>query len=385
MNQKINKILVKFFMNDANIDELEILTNWLKKDEHKEIFKYFVKTNYAIDINTNEFDTENAKKEYLNKIRQDKKVISKFRVSNVLKYAATVVIVFTIVYFFQQKTFNNSIDNTTIIVNNQIESGTDKATLTLETGEEVALIKGTSFQTKNALSDGTKIVYDTLSKTTEIVYNYLTTPRGGQFLVQLADGTEIWLNSETQLKYPLSFIENETREIELVYGEAYFDVSPSTKHNGTNFKVYQNKQEVEVLGTQFNIKAYKDEPNIYTTLVEGKVVINIDNRKQDLVPNQQSSFSHNANNIIVKTVDVYNEVSWKEGVFSFENQSLKEILKVLSRWYDMDVVFKNKAIESEEFIGVLVMDQNIEEILSTIKDFGIIKDFKIQGKKVILE
>ena len=178
---------------------------------------------------------------------------------------------------------------------------------------------------------------------------------------------------------------NETREVELVYGEAYFDVSPSTKHKGSTFKVFQNKQEVQVLGTEFNIKAYKDEGNIYTTLVEGKVIISIDDRKQNLEANQQSSFSLNTNNILVKTVDVYNETSWKEGVFSFENQSLKEILKVLSRWYDIEVVFKNKTIEKEEFIGVLVMDQNLEEILSNIKNFGIIKDFKIEGKKVTLE
>ena len=381
MNQKIEKILVKFFMNVANIDDLETLTDWLKKKEHKEIFKNHVKTNYAIDINMNEFDTESAKKEYLNKIRQDKKSVYKFKNYKILKYAAAAVIIFSIGYLFQQEITNNE----PIIANNQIESGTDKATLTLENGEEVTLINGAPFQTKNTRSNGTKIVYEASNKTTEIAYNYLTIPRGGKFLLQLSDGTKVWLNSETQLKYPVSFIENETRLVELIYGEAYFDVSPSTEHKGTTFKVIQNKQEVQVLGTEFNIKAYKDETTIYTTLVEGKVVISVDDKKQDLVPNQQSSLNLNTNEIEIKTVDVYNQISWKKGVFSFENQSLKEILKVLSRWYDIEVIFKNKEVEIEEFIGVLVKDQNLEEILSNIKNFGIIKDFKIQDKVVTIE
>ena len=205
------------------------------------------------------------------------------------------------------------------------------------------------------------------------------------FFVQLSDGTKVWLNSDSQLKYPINFISGETRQVELVYGEAYFDVSPRIEHKGADFKVYQNKQEIQVLGTEFNIKAYKDETNIYTTLVEGKVAVSFEEYTQDLVPNQQSIVNLNNSKLIVATVNIYNEISWKEGIFSFEEKSLKEIMKVLSRWYDMDVVFKNKMIEDEEFIGVLGKDQNIEDILSSIKNFGIIKDFKIKYKEVILE
>tara|TARA_R110002050_G_C8963169_1_gene514802 strand:+ start:2265 stop:3428 length:1164 start_codon:yes stop_codon:yes gene_type:complete len=300
--------------------------------------------------------------------------------------AASVIGILATSYIFKDNLFNNTEDNTLVIVNT-IKIGTDKATLTLEDGSQIALEKGTSFQTNNANSNGEQIVYGEKDseKDSNIAYNYLTIPRGGQFFIKLADGTRVWLNSESQLKFPVSFVEGKTREVELVYGEAYFDVSPSSQHDGADFKVINNKQEVNVLGTEFNIKAYRDETNIYTTLVEGKVAIRFEDKKQNLVPNQQSNINVLSNTLSVKTVEVYNEISWKDGVFSFEEKSLKEIMKVLTRWYDVDVVFKNEAIENEEFIGVLGKDQNIEEILINIKNFGIIEHYEINDKEVVLE
>ncbi|WNH11304.1 FecR family protein [Thalassobellus suaedae] len=304
------------------------------------------------------------------------------------RYAAvaSVIGIITATYFFKDGLLNNSNNDSSVIVNT-IKIGTDKAILTLDDGSQIALEKGTSFQTKNANSNGEQIVYGETNseEKSKIVYNYLTIPRGGQFFIMLADGTQIWLNSESQLKYPVSFVEGETREVELVYGEAYFDVSPSSEHNGADFKVINNKQEVKVLGTEFNVKAYSDETNIYTTLVEGKVAISFEDKKQDLLPNQQSNINILNNALTVKTVEVYNEISWKDGVFSFEEKTLKEIMKVLTRWYDVDIVFKNSAIENEEFIGVLGKDQNIEEILINIKNFGIIKDYEIDDTKIVLE
>lgn len=304
-------------------------------------------------------------------------------------YAAAAVFVGTLAstYFFRESLFYFSNENTPIIVNNSIEIGTDKATLTLEDGTVVVLEKGSNYEATNLKSNGEKIIYNASNNSnSKTTYNYLTIPRGGQFFVQLSDGTQVWLNSESKLKYPVSFTKGDARLVELIYGEAYFDVSPSVKNKGSKFKVINNNQEVEVLGTEFNIKAYKDETTIYTTLVEGKVAVNINNRKQQfLSPNQQLNLNVNTNSLSVKTVDVYNEISWKQGVFSFENKPLIEIMKVLSRWYDMDVLFENKATEIETFTGVLGKDQKIEEILTTIKNFGIIKNFEIKNKTITLK
>lgn len=300
-------------------------------------------------------------------------------------YAAAAVLVACLAVGYLIKQNYTTVDAPQIIVNN-IEVGSDKATLTLEDGSQVELGEGTSFESENANSDGENLIYKKPNpQNSQIAYNYLTIPRGGQFYVELSDGTKVWLNSESQLKYPVSFVEGDTRKVELIYGEAYFDVSPSTENKGSKFKVYNNDQEIKVLGTEFNVKAYKEEFNIYTTLVEGKVEVSINDKKEVLKPSQQANLDLQTNMFKVYEIDVYNEILWREGIFSFENKNLKEIMTVLSRWYDTDVIFENKSIEKEEFIGVLGKDQDIVEILKTIQNFGIISDYQINDKTIILK
>lgn len=386
MNQKIENIIVKFLMNEAIIEEQEALTDWLKKPENKQYFKNYVKINYAIDINMKQFDKENAKKEYLRKIKQDKSIFYKLRLYRISKYVAAAVIVFSLGYFLKDNVFQTPIERTPIIENtNTIVPGTDKATLTLANGEQVPLEKGTAFQTSNANSNGEQIIYTGGRETKELVYNYLTIPRGGQFYMVLSDGTKVWLNSESQLKYPVSFKEGETRKVELVYGEAYFDVSPSSEHNGAKFRVFNKSQEVEVLGTEFNIKAYKDETNIYTTLVEGKVLVDFEGEKQNLIPSQQSNLNTLDGSVTIAKVDVKSEISWKNEIFSFRGKPLKDIMKVISRWYDVDIVFENRELENITFKGVLGKNQDIEQILETIKNLSMLENYTINDKTVILK
>jgi ferric-dicitrate binding protein FerR (iron transport regulator) len=201
----------------------------------------------------------------------------------------------------------------------------------------------------------------------------------------LSDGTKVWLNSETQLKYPVSFTDSESRQVELVYGEAYFEVSPSTEHKGADFKVFHDHQEVQVLGTEFNIKAYKDETNIYTTLVEGKVAVNYNGNNQILAPNQQSNLNTENNNITMAMVDVYRETSWTQGVFIFKKKPLKKIMEVLSRWYDMEVVFENKELENVIFSGTFNKKHSIEDILTAIKNTKFINNYEINNKTIVIK
>jgi len=335
-----------------------------------------------------EMSTEDANRIHNNILEIVKKQNTKTK-RHIWRYAAAIVIgLLATSYFVKNTILNNKIDgpHPTAIVKSKIEIGTDRATLILEDGTQVALEKGKSYNTQNAMSNGSEIVYKpNANNSKEIVYNTLTIPRGGQFHVVLSDGTEVWLNSETQIKYPTIFIEGDSRKVELIYGEAYFDVSSSHNHKGAKFVVFNNEQEVEVLGTEFNIKAYKDESNIYTTLAEGKVAISFQDEKQHLIPGQQLFLNKTNNSFLIKEVDVYNEISWKDGVFSFEEKSLKEVMTVLSRWYDVEIKFNNQSIKDQEFVGILRKNQEIEEILLGIKNLGFIKDFEISGKEIILK
>ena len=301
-----------------------------------------------------------------------------------LSAAAIISGVLLTTYFFKDTLFSAPLENTSLVL--KVEPGKGKAILTLEDGSTIVLGKGKSYTSSNLISNGEKLVYNSVvNSNSKNVFNYLTIPRGGQYFVKLSDGTKVWLNSGSKLKYPVSFLEGETREVELVYGEAYFDVSPSTDHKGSKFKVLNQSQEVEVFGTEFNIKAYRDDNNIYTTLVEGKVRVNFEGKKQYLKANQRSILEINNQTITVADVDVYNEISWKEGVFSFEDLTLREITKVLSRWYDVDFVFLNKSIENKKFVGVLDKNQNLEDILLTIKNFGIIREYRINERTIVLK
>ena len=371
------KLIIKKLNKTLTPEEETIFSKWYNEsNSHKDYFNS-VKTNYKTDL-----DLIDVEKGWLviqhNLKTRKQKYYWKYAI------AASIVLLISINFIFNKKE-NTNIVEPTIVDNNTIKVGSDKATLTLEDGTHITLEKGQQYVSDNLESNGEEIIYKSKNKSkSEIVYNYLTIPRGGQYHITLSDGTEIWLNSESQLKYPTSFIEGENRMVELVYGEAYFDVSPSTNHKGSKFNVRHQNQNVEVLGTAFNIKAYNDETNIYTTLVEGEVAINYNGEKQNLTPNKQANINTLNGNITIYDVDVESIISWKNGLFTFKGKSLKDIMKVISRWYDIDVIFINKDLESLKFKGVLSKNQSVEEILAIMKS-NTINDYEIKNKTIIIK
>ena len=375
---KVDKLILKLIDNSISEEESKRLQSWLEDSENLKYFNDYIEVNQLIN-SKKEFDHRSSLNEFVEKSQINKNK----RLKRKLFYAAASVVVFISIAFLI-KNNNETNVNTTVIANyDDIKIGTDKATLTLEDGSSVALGKGQVYKTGKVASNGEQIVYNNAESET-IVYNYLTVPRGGQFEITLADGTQVWLNSESKLKYPVAFKEGVSRQVELVYGEAYFDVSPSEKHHGSTFKVVSHLQEVEVLGTEFNIKAYRDDAHVYTTLVEGKVVVNNEVFKEKLSVNEQSVLSDVRGAIAISTVNVYNETAWRKGVFSFRNKDLKEIMKALSRWYDVDIVFENKKLETIQFNGVLSKNMTLEEILNPIKR-NINLNYKVYDNKIILQ
>jgi ferric-dicitrate binding protein FerR (iron transport regulator) len=401
---KMKELFIKFINRECTEEEVQQIIDYFKSSNDLEDVPTIEAVSNLLDAFPDmELPEANRIFENILKLEKQKKNKPIFKRNNILRFAAAAIFIGLIstTFVFRNHMSNTPVETAPVIVNT-IQPGTDKATLTLEDGSVVTLEKGAAFQTKNASSTGDKIVYraaqtknesssddKTESKREEhkvvaVAYNYLTIPRGGQFSIELTDGTQVWLNSESQLKYPVNFIEGKTREVELVYGEAYFEVSPSTNHKGSKFRVIHKAQEIEVLGTAFNLKAYKDESNIYTTLVEGKVEINTPKLKQILRPTQRSNVDIIENKLSVSVVDVSSEISWKNGIFTFNGMPLKGIMKVLSRWYDVEVVFENKDLESVKFRGVIERDQSIEEILSIMKS-NAVDNYEIKDKMIIIK
>ena len=362
----LEKLIIKYFEDTLNQEETKRFKRLLEEDKNRAYFREFVHLNHLINSKT-AFNYENELGQFRSRTNQD------FRFTSILKYAAAILIFVSAGYFFLTK--EKFVDKSNpIMVNSNISVGTDKAILTLENGTNVALEKGQNYITDNLTSNGEELVYKSLSEPkAEIAYNYLTIPRGGQYFVKLSDGTQVWLNSESKLKYPVNFIKGEIREVELVYGEAYFDVSPSTNHNGDRFKVDHRTQEVEVLGTEFNIKAYRDETNIYTTLVEGKVKVNRSDNEIVLQPGEQTKVNDVNDVIVSNKVDIMYETAWKNGVFRFKNESLGNMMKTLSRWYNIKIVFENEEKETMIFSGSLKRTDNIENLLEKIEKAGDVK------------
>ena len=301
--------------------------------------------------------------------------------------AATIIGLLTVGYYLSEYEIGYDKDTEQIILDAMsTKAGSNKATLLLGDGSVVTLEKGETYKNSDIISNGEELISKSSKKTkNKLVYNYITVPRGGQFSVKLSDGTQVWLNSDSQLKFPVAFSDGDTRVVELIYGEAYFDVSPSVNHNGSKFKVKNQNQEIEVLGTEFNLRAFKDEKYVFTTLVEGEIVLDNGVSKQKLSPNDQSTLDKESNNMNISKVDVSYEVSWKYGAFSFKDKPLTEIVKIISRWYDIDIVILNKEIENKTFRGVLRKDQNLEALLTLIKNLSVINYYEKNGKQIILK
>ena len=385
MNRRIEKIIVKYFSRSASIDELETLSKWMTDPINVNFYREFVEINYLADYSFIDFDSENEKQKILKMIRQKRLTKNSFEI---FKYAAGVILIIGLGYLMTDYKFKTPINDITKTVNTVIEPGTNKATLTLDDGSLLILANDEKVKTQNADSNGEVITYNAPKKKSDkIQYNYLTTPRGGQYSLVLSDKTSVWLNSESQLKYPVAFIEGETREVELIYGEAYFDVFNNPNNKASKFKVLNKSQVIEVLGTEFNLKAYKDEDYIYTTLVEGNVAIKLKNGdKKNIFPEQQAKWNPTNNSFSLKTdINLMNEISWRYGVFNFDGKPLAEIMKTVSRWYDIEVRFLDKKIEEKEFVGVIRKNRNLEDILQNLINFEVIKDYEINEKTVILK
>jgi transmembrane sensor len=283
---------------------------------------------------------------------------------------------------------NDGTRSESVVQTADIAPGGDKAVLTLADGTKIILdnaANGNVAQqgnTKIIKLDNGQLAYQTpLSGRRgvggEALYNTIATPKGGQYQIVLPDGSKVWLNAASSIKFPAAFT-GSTRQVEIA-GEVYMEIAKNAKQP---FIVKTNGTEVQVLGTSFNINAYSDEEAIKTTLIEGSVKVVKENSEAILKPGEQAVISNSAASKIQKILVETDEVlAWKNGDFDFGHSDIRSIMRQLSRWYDIDVVYEGQMPE-RSFSGSMQRNMNLSAALRVLERSNI--HFRMEGKKLIV-
>ena len=294
------------------------------------------------------------------------------------KYAAVILLFVSMGIFWFVNEKKQEVENVTVA---KIEHGSMKAQLVLANGRKVDLVPETNLQLEE--EGGSRILtldnmvkysgMDSLvGQSAEVKYNTLIVPRGGEFSLELADGTRVWLNTESKLRYPVAFT-GEERRVEMD-GEVYFEVA---KNREKPFVVTVNGVDIRVLGTSFNVSAYQED--VVTTLVTGKVQLKKGDEQVVLLPNQQAIWSDDK--FKVKQVDARNYVLWKEGIFYFEDVDLETILDDMARWYNVTIFYVNPTLKKMKFSVEIKRYEDINEILRRIEQTKRVK-FEIKDRTI---
>lgn len=390
--EQIIKLFKRYLVRECSAEEENIFLELLDKKENSALFKKLIEQELQVEAGA-EFKELPGVKVQLdlvreNLIREMGEPDIKTPVFNRLWLRVAAVLLFCMgVLFFATRT-----QKTGLLAD--VAPGGNKATLTLADGSKILLdaaVKGNLVKQSGVLvtktSDG-QLVYTIEEQIshknsgTKSQTNTISTPRGGQYQINLPDGTMVWLNAASELKFPLSFAALKERRVKLT-GEAYFEVK---KDAAKPFIVQSDKQTVEVLGTHFNISSYTDDARVKTTLLEGAVKVRKLNgaasEEAVLRPGQQAQIGPASGKIEVLKVDPATEVAWKKGEFFFENEPIENIMREVSRWYDVDIVYKDD-FSGKTVWGSVTRYGNVSKVLAILELTGEIH-FKIEGRRIIV-
>ena len=219
-----------------------------------------------------------------------------------------------------------------------------------------------------AKAESKSLVYEK-QESEELVYNKMIVPRAGEYALTLSDGTRVWLNSETEIRYPVAF--GKDRRTVFLSGEAYFEVE---KDENKPFYVVLDDVEVKVYGTSFNVNSHY-RGRVQTTLVEGKVGIRVNStgKERILLPNQMAEYDVKKREIEVKDVETYYYTAWRKGEFVFQDETIEEIMDRLCRWYGMEVFYENEHVKEKHFSGIITRFSNVTDILHLIEETATVK------------
>jgi len=376
IDKEFQDLLFKYFYKTALASERKALFDLLSQEKYREQAQAIMENLYNQEWEAME-DVDFNRQEVLNNILlsyPEKKVIHWRRWS---MYAASVLFVLGLYFFFQKDQTKEVM--TELVQQNDIPAGGNKAVLTLGDGKRVildGLNEGAVLQegpikiTKS--SDGQLTYSISPDEQLPTSYNSVETPTGGFYQIHLPDGTHVWLNSRSSLRFPTAFTEHE-RRVELT-GEGYFEVA---KNPSKPFIVMAGDTRVQVLGTHFNINSYAIGESVSTTVLEGKVAVGNGQMQRQVIPGQQLTIFKNKPSILSQDVDLSQVVAWKDGYFCKKSIRLEDLMNEVERWYGVDVQYQEPV--AAEFVVKLRKDISLKELLTILELTGEVK-FNLTNK-----
>ena len=383
-NLKIASWVVARLNGTIQQEEEKMLEEWIhESDEHRLFYERLVERNYLMGRlqEYENYSLEALKERVMFSVgKQGKRIRLIRRVKQIAAILLIPLIAGSVFLFMMEKEEISPLAT-------DIIPGKECAVLEMADGRKLELGLGKNLgqlQLEGTVvtNDSNRLAYKQghSGNPSALEYNTIIIPRGGEYQLILSDGSRVWLNSDTRLRYPVSFI-GEKRGVYLE-GEAYFEVSPSDKP----FEVHGGGQSVCVLGTSFNVMAYGDEAKVQTTLVSGSVRVVLDQSDKTvlLTPGHQAEMDKNIGKISMREVNVENYIGWKDKLFIFDEEDLVTIMKKLARWYDVDIIIETPELKEKIFYGVIRKYENISKILGMLKKTQNI-DYLIEGKKIVIK
>lgn len=373
-NRDIQKLIQKYIAGECSVEEKELLEQW-----------YTIELQEQLSQISTENDSQ-VKEELWESIINERPELRKNK-SYWYSWTTVAAILLAVIYISYNILNREGVDyvmnENPQAPNSRVIPGGHKAILTMGDGKQINLtdIKlGVIEQNENFIvrkdEDGS-ISFEILKQplASFAINNKIETPKGGIFQVVLPDGSKAWLNSASSISFPSDFIENE-RSV-TIEGEVYFEVHTDKIRP---FRVKASNQLIEVLGTKFNVNAYHDEPNVRTTLLEGKIQVQGLNKNIVLDPGYEFTTSKNGVDQISKA-DLEAITAWKDGIFQFDRVDLGVLMRQLARWYDVEIVYTSE-FPKDEFVGKIKRNENINKVLEVLK-YGNI-DINLEGRKLMV-
>ena len=376
----ISKLIGRYLRNELRDEEKQELEQWLMISKNKMLFNKLTDKNNLL---SKSFEYDNDKPDLVwNNI--NKHISNPFKFKILLKYAAAILLPILVIFLMIDQ---SEIEEKEVVQETVIKPGEKNAVIYFADGQVVDLKKDTS---KVILSsdklmicrEGNDLVINSedIDAVGSKKMNKIITPSGTEYNLTLPDGTKVWLNSNSQLEFPSSF--SNKQRVVIVKGEMYFDV---TKDANCPFIVKANDMQLQVLGTEFNIRAYQDEKYVTSTLIEGSVkVSNKHGESLQIEPGKKAVIKRSSGEVFKYEADIHATIAWKEGQFYFDNKRIEVIMRDISRWYNVDVFYFNNEVRGKRFTIDIPRYINIDDVLLLMEGTGDVK-FEIENNSVLVK